>query len=251
MNEQKIKNILILGANSGMARALAREMVSPQVQLILAGRKVEELEKSAKDLEIRGRGPCPKVISFNALETGQHDQFLSEVRSRVGTLDEAYLFFGQLHEQAEAQKDFGLAREMLMTNYVGAVSILERLAACMEKRGQGMIIGVSSVAGDRGRQSNYLYGSSKAGLTVYLQGLRNRLARSGVHVLTVKPGFVDTPMTRNKKKGLLFTKPEVIAQGILKAVRARKNSVYLPWFWKYIMLIIRSVPESVFKKLKM
>jgi short-subunit dehydrogenase len=144
-----------------------------------------------------------------------------------------------------------LAQEMLTANYVGAVSVLERLAPHLERRKQGLIVGVSSVAGDRGRQSNYFYGSAKAGFSTYFQGLRNRLAKSGVRVLTVKPGFVDTPMTRHLKKGLLFASPETIARGLIKAVRQKRNVVYLPGYWRWIMLVVRSVPEFIFKKMKL
>jgi len=246
-----MKNILILGANSAMARAMTREIAGPEVQLILASRNVEELKKTANDLELRAQGPQPIVLAFDACKTEEHEKFLSQVLEKVKSLDEVYLFFGQLHPQREAEEDFQLAQEMIVANYVGAVSILERIALHMEKKGQGVIVGVSSVAGDRGRQSNYLYGSSKAGLTTYLQGLRNRLVRRGVHVMTVKPGFVDTPMTRHMKKGLLFAKPESIATGIIKARRKKKDTVYLPGFWKWIMLIVKSIPEGIFKKMKM
>ncbi|MCD4812857.1 SDR family oxidoreductase [bacterium] len=246
-----MKNILILGANSAMAKSMARVIAGPETQLILASRNVDELEKTAHDIQIRCQTPTPIVISFDALKTEKHEKIMSDVLKKVKVLDEAYLFFGMLHPQKAAEADFQLAQEMMAANYVGAVSVLERIAAHMEKNGQGVIVGISSVAGDRGRQSNYLYGSSKAGLTVYLQGLRNRLAHHGVHVLTVKPGFVDTPMTRNKKKGLLFAKPETIATGIIRAVRKKKDHVYLPGFWKWIMLIIKTIPEGIFKKLKM
>jgi decaprenylphospho-beta-D-erythro-pentofuranosid-2-ulose 2-reductase len=173
------------------------------------------------------------------------------VLAKAGELDEVYLFFGRMAAQGAAQKDFRLAYDMLLTNYVGAVSILERVAEHLESRKRGLIVAVSSVAGDRGRQSNYLYGSSKAGLSIYLQGLRNRLARSHVRVLTVKPGMVDTPMTKDMKKGLLFSKPEVIADGILRAVRRNKHTAYVPGYWYWVMLAIRAIPESLFKKMKL
>ena len=245
-------NLLILGANSAMARALARKLAGPDVRLLLAGRNIQEIEKTAADIQLRCQQcPQPLVFPFEADKTETHEAFLRRVLDKAGAIDAAYLFFGQMYAQTEAQNDFRLTREMLMINYVGAVSILEQLAAYMEERRNGLIVGVSSVAGDRGRQSNYLYGSSKAALSAYLQGLRNRLARSNVHVLTVKPGMVDTPMTRDLKKGLLFSKPEVIADGIVRAVRKRKDSVYLPGYWRWIMWVIRQVPETVFKRMKM
>lgn len=246
-----MRNILILGANSGMAKALIRRLAGPDTRLILASRNLAELRRTAADAAVRGQGPQPLVIGFDALRLETHSRFVQDLMRRVRTLDEVYVFFGALHPQAEAQKDFQLAQEMLTANYVGAVSVLERLAPHLERRKQGLIVGVSSVAGDRGRQSNYFYGSAKAGFSTYLQGLRNRLAKSGVRVLTVKPGFVDTPMTRHLKKGLLFASPETIARGLIKAVRQKRNVVYLPGYWRWIMLVVRSVPEFIFKKMKL
>ncbi|NTV53663.1 MAG: SDR family oxidoreductase [Candidatus Firestonebacteria bacterium] len=246
-----MKNILILGANSAMARALARQAASPNTQLVLAGRHVKEMEKTAADLGVRSNGPKPGVLAFDAQAMETHEKFWQQVLAKFQVIDEVYVFFGQMHPQVESQRDFRLAEEMLVTNYVGAVSILEKIAATMEARKAGLIVGVSSVAGDRGRRSNYLYGSSKAGLNSFLSGLRNRLVPAGVHVMTVKPGFVDTPMTADLKKGILYAKPEAVARGILKAAARRKDEVYLPFFWRWIMLIIIHIPEGVFKKLKL
>jgi short-subunit dehydrogenase len=246
-----MKNVLILGANSAMARAMARQLASPGVQLALAGRQVKEMEKTAGDAAIRGRGPAPWVVPFDAQALETHAKFWHQVLAKLKTVDEVYVFFGQMHPQPEAQRDFRLAEEMLVTNYVGAVSILEKIAATLEERQAGLIVGISSVAGDRGRRSNYLYGSSKAGLSAFLSGLRNRLAPAGVHVMTVKPGFVDTPMTANLEKGPLYAKPEAVARGIVRAAARRKDVVYLPFFWKWIMLIIIHIPEGIFKKLKL
>jgi decaprenylphospho-beta-D-erythro-pentofuranosid-2-ulose 2-reductase len=244
-----MKTILILGATSAMARALARRLAGPGVRFVLAGLEVKDLERLAADLEVRGRGPRPVVLAFDAVRPAAHAAFWRNLLAKVKRVDEVYLFFGLMHDQAAAQRDNRLAQDMIAVNYAGAVSILELAAAYLEKRRSGLIAAVSSVAGDRGRQSNYLYGSAKAGLSIYLQGLRNRLAPAGVHVLTVKPGMVDTPMTRSMKKGLLFSQPEVIAKGILRAAGRRRNEVYLPGYWRLIMAVIRGLPESLFKRL--
>jgi len=160
--------------------------------------------------------------------------------------------FGYLGEQELAQDDFEQARRIIDTNYSGAVSILEVVAADFANRATGVIVGIGSVAGDRGRQSNYIYGSAKGALAIYLAGLRNRLAKSGVHVATVKPGFVDTKMTAGLDLPPAITaQPEQIASDILKAVKKRRNIVYSLWIWRYIMLIIRSIPEMIFKRLSM
>lgn len=248
-----MKTILILGANSAMARATARLLAGPETQLLLAGleRELPDIEKTAADLELRGRGPKPLVFPFDGDRIEAHAGFLQGVLAKAGELDGVYLFFGRMPAQDAAQRDFRLAYAMLMTNYVGAVSILERVAEHLESRRRGLIVAVSSVAGDRGRQSNYLYGSSKGGLTIYLQGLRNRLAKTGVRVLTVKPGMVDTPMTKDMKKGILFCQPEAIADGIMKGVRKKKDAIYVPGYWYWIMLIIRMIPERIFKKMKL
>jgi len=139
----------------------------------------------------------------------------------------------------------------LQTNFTTVVSLLTLLANLFERQGRGSIAVISSVAGDRGRQSNYVYGAAKGALTIYLQGLRNRLAKANVHVLTIKPGFVDTPMTRDFKKGLLWVGPDVIARGIVKAIDKRKDVAYLPFFWRYIMFIIKIIPERIFKRLSL
>lgn len=246
-----MKNILLLGANSDMARALARRLASPDTRFLLAGRSIPLLEANAADLEIRGGCPKSLIFGFDARALEQHPAFAREVAAQAGFLDQVYLFFGHMQDQAAAQSDFQRAREMLETNYLGAVSILERIAEIMEKQGKGLIVGVSSVAGDRGRQSNYFYGSAKAGLSAYLSGLRNRMYKSGVQVMTVKPGFVDTAMTRSLKKGILFAKPDAIARGIVRGIRKKKDTVYLPGFWKWIMLIIRLIPERVFKRMSL
>ncbi|MEW6516437.1 MAG: SDR family oxidoreductase [candidate division FCPU426 bacterium] len=246
-----MKTVLVLGANSGMAKALIRKLAGPDNRLILASRNTAELRKTAADAAVRNQGPEPLVMGFDALRPDTHDRFVQEVMRKVKAVDEVYLFFGILHPQEEAQKDFSLVQDMLAANFTGAVSVLERLVPHLERRKQGLIVGVSSVAGDRGRQSNYYYGSAKAGFSAYLQGLRNRLYKSRVRVLTVKPGFVDTPMTRHLKKGLLFASAETIAAGIIRAVKQGRDVVYLPGYWRWIMLIVRSIPESMFKRLSM
>lgn len=246
-----MRTILILGATSAMARATARLLAGPKVRLVLAGLEPKDLEATAADLAVRNGGPRPVVLPFDAVRLDTHAAFWKKLLARVRTLDEVYLFFGLMHEQAAAQRDNRLAQAMIAVNYAGAVSVLELAAAYFEKRRSGLIMAVSSVAGDRGRQSNYLYGSTKAALSVYLQGLRHRLAPAGVQVLTAKPGMVDTPMTAHLKKGLLFSKPDTIARGILRAVRQRRNEAYLPGYWRWVMAAIRSIPEPVFRRLRL
>jgi short-subunit dehydrogenase len=158
-----------------------------------------------------------------------------------------------MFDQAEAQADVQRIRRTYDVNLTSAASVLEPIAAHMAERGTGWIAAVSSVAGDRGRQSNYLYGSAKAGLTAYLQGLRNRVHHHGVDVLTIKPGFVDTPMTHGllDPDSPLVASPDRVAKDIDRAIRRRRSKVYTPWFWRGIMAIIRNIPEAIFKRLKL
>jgi len=160
--------------------------------------------------------------------------------------------FGILGDQERAQGDFPHAREIVESNYLGAVSILEIVAADFEKRGHGWIAGIGSVAGDRGRGSNYIYGSAKGALAIYLGGLRNRLCKRGVHVMTVLPGFVRTKMTRGLPlPERLVAEPEAVARDIHRGLKARRNILYTRWFWRWIMLVIRSVPEALFKRTRL
>ena len=245
-----MKTILILGASSGMARALGRLLCRGN-RLILAGNDPDILTKIAGDLELRsGAANRPLVAEFDARNVAGHGLFLQKLLTQVERIDEAYLFAGMMVDETEAHRRPEIAAVMAQVNYVGAVTVLENIALHMEQNKSGLIVGVSSVAGDRGRASNYLYGSTKAGLTAYLSGLRARLAESGVHVMTIKPGFVDTPMTASLSKGLLTTPAPKAAQCILRAAQKRKNTAYVPFFWGFIMFIIIHLPEFIFKKVK-
>jgi decaprenylphospho-beta-D-erythro-pentofuranosid-2-ulose 2-reductase len=244
------KKVLILGATSAMARGTAAAFAARGNTLYMAGRDSEELQRLAADLAVRYRVIVKQGV-VDMADIASHSVFVDEVVNELEGLDGVVLAAGFMANQAEAAADFGLVEQMVRVNYLGAVSLLDQCAKRMERSGAGFIVGISSVAGDRGRQSNYYYGSSKAGLTAYLSGLRNRLARSGVHVLTVKPGFVDTAMTYGLEGMFLVASPERVGQSIVNAVEKRKNTVYLPWFWRYIMLIIRHIPEFIFKRLKL
>lgn len=244
-----MKTILILGAVSDMATAIAHRYAKEGYQIILAGRQAEKrLQPLSKDLSIR-YGVTAYFVEFDALDFDNHETFYSSLPESPNI---AICVFGTMGDEKRAYSDTDAMRQILDTNYTGAVSILNVIANHFEKRKSGSIVGISSVAGDRGRQSNYLYGSAKAGFTAYLSGLRNRLTPAGVEVLTVKPGFVATSMTQDLNlPPLLTASPEKVAQDIFKAVAKKKNQIYTPWFWRFIMLIIRSIPESIFKKLKL
>lgn len=241
---------LILGATSAIARATARELAAGGHALTLAGRDLAELQRDAADLRLR-YGVAVFVTPFDAEDFTHHGDFLTQVVAQGGGLEGVVLAFGYLGEQSRAAEELSETLAILQRNYVGAVSILNRCAAYLAEQGTGNIIAISSVAGDRGRQSNYIYGSAKGGLSVYLQGLRNAMFHRGVHVMTVKPGFVDTAMTYGMPGLFLVASPQAVAQKILQALGKKRNEIYVPWFWRWIMLIIRHVPESIFKRLKM
>lgn len=252
MIERAPKSVVILGATSAMARACALDFASRGYRVILAARDAEECQLLATDIRVRYNTRCD-ALSFDAEEFEEHQGLVSVCESQLEGPPGGVIFFaGYMAEQAVAEKDFAEARKMIDVNLTAAVSVLERFAAHMAQRGSGFIGIVSSVAGDRGRASNYLYGMTKAGLTAYASGLRNRLFKQGVAVTTIKPGFVDTKMTFGLPlPGPLVASPEKAGGDICRAVLAGKNVVYVPFFWRFIMLIIQHLPEFQFKKMKL
>ncbi len=243
-----MKNILILGATSDMAQAIAKKYAAEGWNLTLAARNMELLHPIASDLRVRSK---IEIISleFDALEFSNHRTFYD---SLANPPDVVICVFGYMGDQMLARTDFNEVQKTIGVNYTGAVSILNIVAEDFEKRGKGSIAGISSVAGDRGRQSNYIYGSAKAGFSAYLSGLRNRLAQSGVHVMSVKPGFCYTKMTESLElPSALTADPEQVANAVFKGLEKKQNVVYTLWMWRWIMLIIRHIPESIFKKMGM
>jgi decaprenylphospho-beta-D-erythro-pentofuranosid-2-ulose 2-reductase len=240
--------VLLLGASSDIAIALSKKFAAAGYGLQLAARNAERLRPLQSDLSIRYNTPCD-LCEFDAERPEQHAAFFNGLATHP---DITISVFGYMSDQLQAESDWAACEKMLVVNYIGAVSILNLAAASYAGRHQGTIVGISSVAGERGRQSNYFYGSAKAGFTAYLSGLRNRLFREGVQVLTVKPGFVYTRMTEAMTLPALVTAtPEQVANAIYKAVLAKKNVIYVKWFWRWIMLLIKMIPETVFKKMKL
>lgn len=246
------KSVLILGATSAMARATAREFAAAGHALILAGHDEVELGHLAADLRVRHGVRC-ETVPFDAAAFEGHARFLDQCEEVLGTLPTGLvLYFGFMADQQEAQRDFPLVRQMVDVNFTGAMSICEAFAARCEARKGGFLGIVSSAAGDRGKQSNYLYGACKAGLTAYAAGLRNRLHKSGVTVTTLIPGFIDTKMTYGMPlPGPLVASPEKAGRIVYRAVTRGKDIAYVPGIWRWIMLIIKHVPEWQFKKMGM
>jgi decaprenylphospho-beta-D-erythro-pentofuranosid-2-ulose 2-reductase len=242
------ENVLILGAASDMAIAIARKFAAEGYSITLAGRNVERLRPIEADLKVRHRGNA-FCVEFDALNFQSHEKFYNTLPEKP---DVVICVFGLLGEQKIAEQSWDNCQDILFSNYVGAVSILNIVANDFEKRKKGSIVGISSVAGERGRQSNYFYGSAKAGFTSYLSGLRNRMHHHGVQVLTVKPGFVKTKMIENiKTPGPITATPKQVADRIFKAVKSKADSIYVLPIWNPIMAVIRNIPEGVFKKLKL
>jgi decaprenylphospho-beta-D-erythro-pentofuranosid-2-ulose 2-reductase len=241
-------NVLILGAGSDMAVAIARKFAADGFGIQLAARNINRLKPLQSDLAIRFNSTC-SLHEFDAERPDTHDAFLNTLPSLP---DVSISVFGFLGDQQKAESDWEECHRILQVNFVGAVSILNRIAEKYIAGGHGTIVGISSVAGERGRKSNYLYGSAKAGFTAYLSGLRNRLFSKGIHVLTVQPGFVYTKMTEHLTlPAPLTATPEQVAAAIATAVRKKKNIIYVKWFWRWIMLVIRCIPEPVFKKMNL
>lgn len=244
------KAAVILGGASGAARYLALEFAKDGYDLVLADFDRDENERIAADVRTRTGMRCIPLF-FDALAFDSHEGFVAECEAALGQVPEGVaLCFGYMPEQQAAQADFALARRSIDTNFTGAVSILERYAAIFERRRSGFMAAISSVAGDRGRKANYLYGAAKGGLTRYLEGLRNRLHDANVSVITIKPGFMDTKMTYGMPlPGPLVATPPQAARVMYAAIKKRKNTVHVLWFWRFIMLIIRHIPEWQFKKM--
>lgn len=245
-----LRKILIVGATSAIAQETAKLFAQQHHALFLVGRDTDKLEIIAADLKVRGAFH----IGYAPLDVNQLDQqaaLIEQAYHSLKGLDTILIAHGTLNDQTACEQDYAKTEQCLRTNFLSVVSLLTLLANHLERQGYGCLAVITSVAGDRGRQSNYVYGAAKGGLTIFLQGLRNRLQKVNVCVLTIKPGLVDTPMTAHLKKGPLWAKPKVIAQGIFRAIEQRKNEVYLPWFWWTIMTIVKRIPEPIFKRLKL
>ena len=237
---------IILGATSSMARAFAQAVADQGASVILAGRDMDDLKRSATDLS--ARGVTAEAVKFDARDIATFQPIIDRAGREEGVINAA-VFVGSMPAQEDIDANPALIEGVVKDSHTGPAAFLTMLAPIIEDRGAGTVVGVCSVAGDRGRIGNYVYGSAKAGFATYLSGLRNRLTRAGGHVVTVKPGFVDTAMTWGIEGMFLVASPQKVAADILKAVEKQRNVIYTPFFWRYIMLIIRHIPEFIFKKM--
>ena len=242
--------VLLVGASSGIGRALAREFAAHGHHLILAGRDMDDLDRAATDLRVR-YGVQAQSVFIDVLDQSKYQSFFDDCLARAGgSLHGIVLAHGSLPLQEHVQEDLKLVEQTIDTNFTSFAALLTLSANELEKNHGGFICVISSVAGDRGRPSNYVYASAKAGTTAFLQGLRARMHRAGVSVLTVKPGFVDTAMIWAKPGTFLVASPRRVGREIYEAVVAGKSEIYTPGFWRYIMFIVKSIPEAIFKRMK-
>lgn len=242
-----MKNVLIIGGTSGIGRAIADEYASHGWDVMLAARDGALMERNAADIRTR-HGVRVTTHLLDVLEPARFDEF---VASLAAPPDTAVCAVGVLEDEDRCRADVGVAAMVMRSNFEGPALLLDRLSQEMARRGSGVIVGISSVAGDRGRGSNYVYGSSKAGFTAYLSGLRNRLHGRGVRVLTVKPGFVRTRMTASMRlPAALTAEPSEVARAVFRAAEVRAGSViYVRRIWSLVMFTIRSIPESLFQRM--
>jgi decaprenylphospho-beta-D-erythro-pentofuranosid-2-ulose 2-reductase len=246
-----MQKILIIGATSAIAEHTARLFAARGNALFLVARNADRLRDVAADLNVRGAMRAA-TATLDITDFDAHQSVLDEAERELGGIDVVLVAHGTLSDQTQCQDSIDALRREFDINAVGTIALLTRLASRLEAKRNGTLAVISSVAGDRGRQSNYVYGSAKAAVSVFLGGLRQRLAKSNVNVLTIKPGFVDTPMTAGiANKGALWAQPDRIATGIVNAIDRRRSIVYLPWFWRWIMLVIRLIPEVLFKRVKL
>lgn len=238
----------ILGATSAIAQAVSIELLQEHRRFVLVARDGAKVDAVAADLKARGAESVDCVIGDLA-KISEHAALVSSLVAR-GDPEVVLVAYGVLGDQEKAEASFPEANAIFETNFTSTVSLLIEMDALLRRSSRLTLAVISSVAGDRGRRKNYVYGASKAGLDAFLSGLRSRLVGvKGAHVLTIKPGFVDTPMTKDIKKGPLFASPEKVAKGIASAIRARRDVVYVPGFWRLILFVLRSIPEPIFKRL--
>lgn len=242
--------LMIVGATSTIAHETARNFAADGAHMFLVARNNAKLDAVAADLRARGAAQVVcTTLDMNDFE--QHASLWQQATDALEGLDVLLVAHGTLPDQTLAQQDWESTRQALDTNFLSTASLLTIAANHFEQQKRGVIAVISSVAGDRGRGSNYIYGTAQAAKTTFLSGLRNRLAKSGVQVITIKPGFVDTPMTQDVPKNALFASPSKVGQDIYQAMKSGKSVIYTPFYWRYIMMMIRAVPEAIFKRLNL
>lgn len=241
--------ILIIGATSAIAKATARLYAEQGQELFLVARNEERLLALANDLKVHGAGSV-EHRALDLTDTRRHQQTLDQAFDVLQHIDLVFICHGSLPDQEACENNFELAQQEIHLNGLSVISLLTILASKLKTQGSGTIATITSVAGDRGRQSNFVYGSAKSMVSTYLQGLRGKLLPFNVHVTDIRPGLVDSPMTAQFRKGALWSTPEIVAQKIVKAIARKQHTVYAPGYWRIIMTMVCSIPEILFKRLK-
>lgn len=242
-----MKKVLIIGASSAIAGAVARVYAEQGDALHLVARHAGRLKAMAEDLRVRGAAEVT-TSELDVRDADAYARVVDEAASALKKVDIALIAHGTLPNQIQCESDLATAMAEFQVNGTSVIALATLLAARMEAQGSGTLAVISSVAGDRGRQSNYLYGSAKAAVSAFLSGLGQRLAKKGIAVITIKPGFVDTPMTAAFRKGPLWSTPGRVAKDITRGIDRRSAVVYTPGFWRLIMFVIRAIPETIFRK---
>jgi short-subunit dehydrogenase len=243
-------NILVIGATSRICECTLRLFAQQNASFYLLARGETQLDTLKADLLARGARSV-HAEPLDVLHSAEHGQKIAAAFSFLSHVNIVFIAHGSLPDQALCERDYVACEKELQINFLSVISLLTHIAPRMEKQESGTIAVITSVAGDRGKQTNFVYGAAKAGLSCYLEGLRVKLCKVGVHVLDIRPGFVKTPMTQHLHQGLLFAEPESVAKDIYGAIVRKKDVLYTPWFWCYIMLIIRSIPTKIFKRLSL
>lgn len=243
-------NVLVVGATSAIAREAARAFAESGARLYLTGRSASRLADIAEDLRVRGAEHVETAL-LDVTDPARCEAVARAADASLGGLDAALVAHGTLPDQPACERSVARALEALDVNLTSTVALLTVLANLFEERRRGSIAVITSVAGDRGRRGNYVYGAAKGGLSIFLQGLRARLHASGVTVVTIKPGFVDTPMTAALRKNALFADARDVGRVVHRAMLDRRDVVYVPWFWRPVMAVVRTIPEGLFKRLKL
>ena len=248
--ERAGRRVLIIGATSAIAAETARVFAACGARLFLTGRHSGRLDAVAADLKVRGAAQVETAL-LEVTDISRQAGVVEAAFAALGGLDAVLIAHGTLPDQRRCEESVAETVAALEVNFTATIALLTLLANRFEAARQGCIAVITSVAGDRGRQSNYVYGAAKGGVERFLEGLRNRLFRSGVAVITIKPGFVDTPMTAGVAKNPLFASPRRVGRAIYRAIEARRSVVYIPWFWRPIMFLVTALPESIFQRLRL
>lgn len=244
-----MNNILVIGATSAIAHSVCKKFCTEPSTFYLVGRSKDKLSVIADDLRVRG-AISVFTDACDFVSPAEYDNLLQRVTTQLPSLDIVFIAHGSLSDQDKCEAESGYIISELNVNFTSVVALALCFSEKLKKQRHGTLAIISSVAGERGRQSNYIYGAAKAGITAFCSGLRNKLIQHNVHVLTILPGFVDTPMTSHIPKNFLFASSDKVAGDIVNAIKKKKDVLYTPFFWRYVMIIVRSIPEGIFKKLK-